>query len=75
MVPGRRRGKHGTPVNGPSDLPWLLVLRHGLLPASRGGKLKCLTQDLAVVLYLLPIPEAAQVVRLPILVVASRSRS
>ena len=48
----------------------MVVLRHGLLPATRGGKLKCLTQNLVVVLYLLPMPVAAQVVRLPILVVA-----
>ncbi len=48
----------------------LLVLRHGLLPASRGGKLKCLTQNLAVVLYVLPLPPAGQVVRLPVLLLA-----
>ncbi len=48
----------------------MLVLRHGLLPATRGGKLKCLTQNLAVVLYLLPLPPAAQPVRLPVLVLA-----
>ena len=48
----------------------MLVLRHGLLPATRGGKLKCLTQNLVVVLYLLPLPSAAQAVRLPVLVLA-----
>ena len=48
----------------------LLVLRHGLLPATRGGKLKCLTQNLAVVLYVLPLPPAAQAVRLPVLLLA-----
>jgi CDP-diacylglycerol--glycerol-3-phosphate 3-phosphatidyltransferase len=48
----------------------LLVLRHGLLPATRGGKLKCLTQNLAVVLYVLPLPPAGQVVRLPVLLLA-----
>ena len=48
----------------------MLVLRHGLLPATRGGKVKCLTQNLVVVLYLLPLSPAAQVLRLPALVVA-----
>lgn len=31
------------------------VLRHGVIPASRGGKLKTLTQSFAVGLYLLPL--------------------
>ncbi len=48
----------------------LLVLRHGLLPATRGGKLKCLTQNLAVVLYVFPLPPAGQAVRLPVLLLA-----
>ncbi len=48
----------------------LLVLRHGLLPATRGGKLKCLTQNLAVVLYVLPLPPVGQSVRLPVLLLA-----
>jgi CDP-diacylglycerol---glycerol-3-phosphate 3-phosphatidyltransferase len=48
----------------------LLVLRHGLLPATRGGKLKCLTQNLTVVLYVLPLPPAAQAVRLSVLLLA-----
>jgi CDP-diacylglycerol--glycerol-3-phosphate 3-phosphatidyltransferase len=45
----------------------MLVLRHGLLPATRGGKLKCLTQNLVVVLYVLPLPLAAQGIRAPVL--------
>jgi CDP-diacylglycerol--glycerol-3-phosphate 3-phosphatidyltransferase len=31
------------------------VLRHGVLPASRGGKLKTLLQNVALVLYVLPL--------------------
>lgn len=34
------------------------VIRHGVIPASRGGKLKTLTQVVAIGLYLLPLPEA-----------------
>jgi CDP-diacylglycerol--glycerol-3-phosphate 3-phosphatidyltransferase len=48
----------------------MLVLRHGLLPATRGGKVKCLTQDVVVVLYMLPLPMATQVIRLPVLLLA-----
>jgi CDP-diacylglycerol---glycerol-3-phosphate 3-phosphatidyltransferase len=48
----------------------MLVLRHGLLPATRGGKLKCLTQNLLVVLYVLPLPPAGQALRVPVLVLA-----
>lgn len=33
------------------------VLRHGVLPASRGGKIKTFTQALAIGLYLLPLSE------------------
>ena len=33
------------------------VLRHGIIPASRGGKAKTLVQTLAIGLYLLPLPE------------------
>ncbi|OOL26803.1 glycerol-3-phosphate 3-phosphatidyltransferase [Rhodococcus rhodochrous] len=35
------------------------VLRHAVIPASRGGKAKTLVQTLAIALYLLPLPEAA----------------
>jgi len=35
----------------------LLVLRHGVIPASRGGKAKTALQTLAIGLYLLPLPE------------------
>ncbi len=33
----------------------LLVLRHGIIPASRGGKAKTLVQAVAIGLYLLPL--------------------
>src|SRR4051794_414354 len=33
------------------------VLRHGIIPASRGGKAKTLVQSLAIGFYLLPLPE------------------
>ncbi len=51
------------------------LLRHGLLPASRGGKLKCLAQNIAVALYLLPLEllppgGAAADLRTPVLVLA-----
>jgi CDP-diacylglycerol--glycerol-3-phosphate 3-phosphatidyltransferase len=51
----------------------MLVFRHGLLPATRGGKLKCLTQNLVVVLYVLPLPLAAQGIRAPVLLLAVAS--
>ena len=34
------------------------VLRHGVIPASRGGKLKTLVQTFAIGFYLLPLPSA-----------------
>jgi CDP-diacylglycerol--glycerol-3-phosphate 3-phosphatidyltransferase len=33
------------------------VLRHGIIPASRGGKAKTLVQSLAIGFYLIPLPE------------------
>jgi CDP-diacylglycerol--glycerol-3-phosphate 3-phosphatidyltransferase len=39
------------------------VIRHGVIPASRGGKAKTLTQVAAIVAYLLPLPDAAEIVR------------
>ena len=46
------------------------LARHGMIPASRGGKLKCLSQNLAVTLYLLPLSGLAADLRLPALLVA-----
>lgn len=37
------------------------VLRHKVIPASRGGKLKTLLQAVAIGLYLLPLPEAGEI--------------
>lgn len=48
----------------------LLVRRHGLIPASRGGKLKSLSQNTAVTLYLLPLTGLLADVRLPVLIIA-----
>jgi len=39
------------------------VIRHGVIPASRGGKAKTLVQNLAIGLYLLPLTGAAASVR------------
>ncbi|GAB3477383.1 CDP-diacylglycerol--glycerol-3-phosphate 3-phosphatidyltransferase [Amycolatopsis cihanbeyliensis] len=39
------------------------VIRHGVIPASRGGKAKTLAQIAAIVLYLLPLPAGAEPVR------------
>lgn len=41
----------------------LWVLRYGVIPASRGGKVKAFAQAVAIVLYVLPLPLAAQPVR------------
>ena len=46
------------------------LARHGMIPASRGGKLKCLSQNIAVTLYLLPLPVLLASLRLPVLLVA-----
>lgn len=39
------------------------VLRHGVIPASRGGKVKAFAQAVAIGLYLLPLPVGASPVR------------
>nr|WP_162186107.1 CDP-diacylglycerol--glycerol-3-phosphate 3-phosphatidyltransferase [Amycolatopsis jejuensis] len=39
------------------------VIRHGVIPASRGGKAKTMTQILAIVVYLLPLSAAADPAR------------
>jgi CDP-diacylglycerol---glycerol-3-phosphate 3-phosphatidyltransferase len=36
----------------------LAVLRHGVIPASRGGKLKTLVQAVAIGLFILPLSGA-----------------
>lgn len=46
------------------------VIRHGVIPASRGGKAKTLLQNLAIGLYLLPLTGVAASVRFWLLGVA-----
>jgi CDP-diacylglycerol--glycerol-3-phosphate 3-phosphatidyltransferase len=46
------------------------LARHGMIPASRGGKLKALSQNLAVTLYLLPVDGLVADLRLPALLLA-----
>ena len=46
------------------------LARHGMIPAGRGGKLKALSQNLAVTLYLLPVGGLVADLRLPALLVA-----
>ncbi|MGH3872304.1 MAG: CDP-diacylglycerol--glycerol-3-phosphate 3-phosphatidyltransferase [Pseudonocardiaceae bacterium] len=41
----------------------LWVLRYGVIPASRGGKIKALAQVVAIGLYVLPLPPSAYLVR------------
>ena len=48
----------------------LVVIRHAVLPAGRGGKAKTVLQALAIVLYLLPLPDAAQPVAATVMAVA-----
>lgn len=40
------------------------VIRHGVIPASRGGKAKTVAQVVAIALYLAPLPAAADPVRI-----------
>lgn len=46
------------------------VLRHGLIPASHGGKFKALAQNLAVGAYLLPLGPSLAHARAPLLWIA-----
>lgn len=39
------------------------VIRYGVIPASRGGKAKTMTQIAAIVTFVLPLPPGAEVVR------------
>ena len=38
------------------------VINKGVIPASRGGKLKTITQIVAISFYLLPLPESFSIV-------------
>lgn len=46
------------------------VLRHGVMPASRGGKVKAFAQAVAIGLYVLPLPAVAGPVRWVVLGIA-----
>jgi CDP-diacylglycerol--glycerol-3-phosphate 3-phosphatidyltransferase len=47
-----------------------VVIRHGVMPAGRGGKAKTVLQALAVTLYLLPLPSSWHPVAVAVLAVA-----
>ena len=47
-----------------------VVIRHGVMPASRGGKLKTLLQGVAIGLYLLPLTGLAASTRAPVMALA-----
>ena len=47
-----------------------VVIRHGVMPAGRGGKLKTVLQVVALTAYLLPLPEALQPVAVAVMAVA-----
>lgn len=46
------------------------VLRHAVIPASRGGKAKTLVQTLAIGVYLLPLPDAVMPIAVALMAVA-----
>jgi len=48
----------------------LVVIRHGVMPAGRGGKAKTVLQALAVTLYLLPLPASWHPVEVAVMAVA-----
>ncbi|HET8598881.1 MAG TPA: CDP-diacylglycerol--glycerol-3-phosphate 3-phosphatidyltransferase [Segeticoccus sp.] len=47
-----------------------VVIRHGVMPASRGGKVKTLLQAVAVGLYVLPLPGAWHLVAVAVMAAA-----
>ena len=47
-----------------------VVIRHGVMPAGRGGKLKTVLQVTAIALYLLPLPEGLQPVAVAVMAAA-----
>jgi CDP-diacylglycerol---glycerol-3-phosphate 3-phosphatidyltransferase len=46
------------------------VIEHGVIPASRGGKLKTLLQIVAILMYLWPLPDGADWIAESLMVVA-----
>ena len=53
-----------------TDVKMWLIASHGVIPASRGGKLKAFSQNCAVALYVLPLAGAAASLRAPVMAVA-----
>ena len=47
-----------------------VVIRHGVMPSGRGGKLKTVLQTLAITLYLLPLPDLLIPVAVAVMVAA-----
>ena len=47
-----------------------LILKYGVMAANRGGKLKTVTQSIAIVMYLLPLPSWLHVVGVVVMWVA-----
>ena len=47
-----------------------VVIRHGVMPATRGGKYKTAAQSLAILLYVLPLPDSAHPVAELVMAVA-----
>ncbi len=48
----------------------LAVIRDGVIPASKGGKIKTLTQNFGVSFYILPLPESLYLLRDGLMAVA-----
>ena len=51
-------------------MPRFVVIRHGIIPASRGGKLKTVLQGIAIALYVLPFTGALATARTVVMVAA-----
>jgi CDP-diacylglycerol---glycerol-3-phosphate 3-phosphatidyltransferase len=47
-----------------------VVLRYGVMAAGRGGKIKTVTQAVAVIMYLLPLPDQAHLVAVIVMAIA-----
>jgi CDP-diacylglycerol--glycerol-3-phosphate 3-phosphatidyltransferase len=47
-----------------------VVLRYGVMAAGRGGKIKTVTQAVAVIMYLIPLPDQAHLVAVIVMAIA-----
>ena len=47
-----------------------IVIRHGVMPAGRGGKLKTVAQSAAILIYITPLPDPVQPVAKLLMAVA-----